>query len=66
MGVQFVRVVSKEEEEQGAKILGGILAVLFGLVALYFAVVYWPVTLTILGVLLAGSVGTALTSRWRS
>lgn len=50
MGVHFVRVISKEEEERGAKLIGGLLALFFAAVAVGFAVAYWQVTLVVIGV----------------
>ncbi|MGH3939239.1 MAG: hypothetical protein ACRDTG_11500 [Pseudonocardiaceae bacterium] len=62
LGVEFVRVVAEQEHKQGAKILGGIVAGFFTLVAVYFAVLYWPVTLVVVGILLVIAVITAITS----
>lgn len=63
MGVEFVHVVTESERKQGEKLIGGFLAVLFALVAVYFAVVYWQVTLVVLGLLVLAVVLGMLTSR---
>lgn len=60
--MDFVRMVSGQEHKQGAKILGGLVAAFFTLVAVYFAVLYWPMTMVVVGVLLVIAVITAITS----
>ena len=63
MGVHFVHVITEEEEKQGAKMLGGLVALFFAAVAVYFAVVYWQVTLVVIGVLVLVGVLSAVVKR---
>ena len=53
MDIAHVNVVTEQERKQGQAVGGWILGIFFTVIVGYFAVVYWPVTLTVLGVILA-------------
>lgn len=52
MDIAHVVVVSKEDQKRGANVLAAQVGIFFAVIVGYFAVVYWPVTLTVLGVML--------------
>lgn len=53
MDIAHVHVVSEKERKQGEAAVGWTLGLFFALIVGYLAVVYWPVTLAVLGVMLA-------------